>query len=247
MNALKRERSQVLADEKQLTATLMNDASIRRGFERGMGLPSGPGSVWLDSDHSWGYTALAPKHLPRWISLSEAFKMFIAWDAGIEFGSAYALNVNLDPGDVQRWDAGRMGIMANIEQRIRRALRRRGLADLPYAYILETRSRSGRSMTKPHLHGFAICDDPLDASTLKVALEEAFAPSLTRNGRQRSVRIERGYDPAGLPEFSARNRWVSYIIKNAHRYDRRLKKRRLFMSDTLKQVAREAWQLRREE
>lgn len=229
-----------LADEAVLVDLLMEDAAIRRAFERGMGLRSAPGSVWQDSDHSGGLTTLAPKHLPTWDQLSEAMKMFIAWDAGMEINSAYALNLNLKADDVKRWDASSLGLMGTIEQRMRRTLARSGLKDLPFAYVVETRSKSGRTPVAVHLHGMALCDVPQDATTFKVAMERAFVPNLAKVGRQRAAKVEPGYDPLAGLEFVDRDRWLSYIIKNVHRYDRRLSKRRLFLSHSLTQCARDA-------
>jgi hypothetical protein len=244
LQKLKRELKASLEREKQLVESLMNDAKIRRSIERTLGLPSTPMSVWTDNDHSWPYTELAPNHLPRWVDLTEYMKLFLAWDVGIEFGICYPFASHIDPSLLTKWTGGR-GILANVEQRLRRQLKARGISNLPYCYIMEARSKWGKSKTRLHLHGFALCESSLDATSLLVALEKAFNPDLKRIGRQRDIWIR----PADSEkeEFQPRERYVSYITKNADRWDQRLGKRRVFLSHSLIDLAKIAWAARREE
>lgn len=245
VNQQKRELKAALEQERQLVETLMRDAQVRRSFDRGMGNLREPMSVWADSDHSWAFTELGPKHLPTWEKLTEAMKMFIGFDAAMEFGSCYTFTAHIDPGLIGSWTATTHGFMANVEQRLRRALARQGLRDLPYCYLVETRSRSGRSSTRPHLHGFCVAEHATTATRFKVALEGALHPDLARQGRRRAIQIKAGAD--WKEEFVGRGRWVSYMTKNIDRWDARLGKRRVFMSRTFVEIARLAWSVRRED
>lgn len=224
---------------------MMNDAAIRKAFLLGHGESVEPMSVWQDSDHSWVATELGPNHYPRWEECTEAMKMFIAFDAGMEMGIAYSFTAHIDPGLTALWTAGSSSIMSNTEQRLRRRLKAQGLAKLAYCYVVETRTKRGRSRTRPHLHGFLIAESLLDPTRFKVALEQALNPSLTRQGRGREIVIERSYD--WKTQFVGRSRWVSYLTKNVGIWDQRLGKRRVYMSHELIRIAREAWALRREE
>ncbi|WP_143560156.1 hypothetical protein [Sphingobium sp. IP1] len=189
-------------------------------------------------------TAYAPTHLPKWETLTEAMKMFIAFDAGMEFQSCYAFTAHVNEALIGKWSAATHGFMANVEQRLKRALHRQGLQAIPYCYLVETRSRSGRSSTRPHLHGFFIAETPIDAARFQVALERAFHPDLIRKTRQRAIKVEPAYDNGG--NFAGRSQWLSYMIKNIDRWDARLGKRRVHLSRSLIGIAREAWELRRE-
>lgn len=223
----------------------MGDAMVRRAFEAGSGAPRTPMSVWLDSDQSWFHTQLGPSHLPNWETLTEAMKMFVGFDVGMELGTAYTFSAHIEPALIARWPQSPQGLMSNVEQRLRRALREQGLGDLPFCYIVETRTRSGRSSTRPHLHGYLIADDPVSTTNFKVALERALHPDLKKRGRSRATKIARAFDLG--QEFTGRGRWVSYMIKNIDRWDARLGKRRVFISRSLIDIARLAWKARRSE
>lgn len=206
-------------------------------------------SVWTDSDQSSRHTELCPKHLPKWHKLSESLKMFIAFDLGMEHRVSYSFTAHMDPGLLVSWTAGGSDLMANVEQRLRRALKAQGISSLPFAYVVETRSKRRKSPSRPHLHGLVICEDINDATRFKVALEQALLPLLTWRGRGRAVEVELSFDKEVhlRGEFVGRPIWVGYMIKNAQRYDKRLGKRRVFMSQSLTQLVRESWALRREE
>lgn len=74
-------------------------------------------------------------------------------------------------------------------------------------------------------------------------------PGLTWRGRGRAIKVERSFDKDAplVGEFLGRGSWISYIIKNAQRYDKRLGKRRVFISHSLTDLIREAWAVRRED
>ena len=249
VNRQKRELAEQLLAEGELIATLMRDAAVRAAFEAGAGVAREPMSVWTDSDQSYHFTELAPKHLPKWHKLSEAMKMFIAFDLGMEHRACFSFTANIEPKLLAGWDANGSDIMPNLEQRLRRALKRRGITSLPFAYVVETKAKRGKSPARPHIHGLALCEEPLDATRFKVALEQAFVPGLTWRGRGRAIKVERSFDKDAplVGEFVGRGSWISYIIKNAQRYDRRLGKRRVFISHSLTDLIREAWAVRRED
>lgn len=200
-------------------------------------------SVWHDSDHSWAHTELAPKHLPTWEYLTEAMKMFVGFDVGMELQQCYTFTAHIAPALMVQWTSMNHGFMKNVQQRLARALKAADLQELPYTYLVESRTRSGRSTTRPHLHGFIIADTPTIATQFQTALEQAFHPDLKRLRRTREIQVKRGYDFDG--EFLGRGRWVSYVTKNADRWDARLGKRRVHFSRAFTDLARLAWDTRR--
>lgn len=246
LNALKQERESLADKERVLMGELLTDDETRRRIRAVHGEVSHPTSVWNDCDHTWDHTKLVSYELPEWRDLSERMKMFLGFDLGMEFGWCFSFTANLSPGYVEKWESNGSGFMANIDQRLRRELKKVGLGELPHCYVVETRTRSGKSRCRPHLHGIAICDDPLIATSLKVALERAFLGDLKRDGRRRGVKVDRGYSCWNLG-VEGRVRWVEYITKNAHLYDERLGRRRVYISHSYIALARKAWAIRRDE
>lgn len=246
LNALKQERDSIAEKERALLGELLTDDETRRRIRTGYGEVSHPTSVWNDCDQTWDHTKHAPYELPEWRNLSERMKMFLGFDLGMELGWCFPFTANLSPTYVETWEANGSGFMANIDQRLRRELMKLELCKLPFCYVVESRTRSGKARCKPHLHGIAICDDPLKATKFKVALEHAFVGDLKRNGRRRSVKVDRGYQCSKLG-VEGRVRWVEYITKNVHLYDERLGRRRVYISHSYIALAREAWAIRRDE
>lgn len=243
LNAQKRERLALLEREQDLLAALFHDDQERAAIDAGMGLPRAPMSVWVDSDRSWAETLLQPCELPPWEKLTERMKMFIGFDVAMEFGWAFSFTANISPDLVEKWDTNGCGFVGNIGQRLRRAMRDQNIADLPFCYVVEARTKSGKTRNKPHIHGVAICENPLDSTRLKVALESAFAYHLGGKKRRRAVEVKRSFAKEGEP--MGRFRWVSYITKNVHLYDVRFGRRRIYMSQSFTQAARAAWAVRR--
>lgn len=224
----------------------MTDAQTIRLVEQHSSLPRQPMSVWTDFDHLWDYTELTSCRLPKWEDLTEFMKLFLGFDIGMEFRSGYSFTSHILPSLVIRWKSSKTGMVANIEQKLRRALDDEGIAKIPFCYVIETRTRSGKSAAKPHLHGYCICDNPLDATRFKVALEHAFNPRLRLLGNRHAVEVEPSYDRGGK-EFVGRAQWVKYFTKNVDRWDAILGKRRLYISRSLIRMIRDAWAIRREE
>jgi hypothetical protein len=246
LNDLKQERKSVAADERVLMGKLLTDDETRRRIRARYGEVGHPTSVWNDCDQTWDHTNLVSYELPEWRDLSERMKMFLGFDLGMELGWCFSFTANLSPRFLEKWESNGSGFMANIDQRLRRELKKLDLGKLPFCYVVETRTRSGKSRCKPHLHGIAICDDPLKATKLKVALERAFAGDLKRDRQRRAVKVDRGYSCWNLG-VEGRVRWVEYITKNVHLYDERLGSRRVYISHSYNALACKAWAIRREE
>lgn len=245
INKLKSDRSSLLQEEKRLLELIFHDDAERASINAGMGRPREPMSVWVDSDQSWDQSILQPCELPAWEKLSERMKMFIGFDGAMEFGWCYSFNANISPTLVSLCRNEGMDLIGNIRQRLRRSMRNMNLIDLPFCYVVEARTKSGKSRNKPHLHGIVICQSPIDATRFKMALENALAFDLDGKRRRRAVKVERSYAKTNDP--MGRFRWVSYITKNAHLYDARFGKRRVYITHSYTQIARLAWMVRRDD
>lgn len=240
------ERKLALERELKLVELLMTDAQTIRLVEQQSNLPRQPMSVWTDFDHLKDFTELDSTRLLKWENLTEFMKLFLGFDIGMEFRIGYSFTSHILPGLVTRWKSSATGLVANIEQKLRRALDDEEIAAIPFCYVIETRTRSGKAVAKPHLHGYCLCDDPLDATRFKMALEHAFNPGLQRIGKRHAVEVEPAYDYGGK-EFVGRAHWVKYFTKNVDRWDAILGRRRLYISRSLTRMIRDAWGIRREE
>lgn len=245
INELKRHRKAALTREFQLVETMMIDASARRAVERFEHLPREPMTVWTDSDQSWPFTKLAPGDLPPWANLTEFMKLFIGFDVGMEFLGCFSFTSLIAPQLVNRWKTSKGGLVDNIEQNVRRNLGKQGIKEIPFCYVIETRARSGKSYSQPHIHGYCLCDTPLDATRLKVALEKGLNLGQLKRGKRDTVEIEPSYD--ANEEFIGRSVWVKYFTKNVGRWHALLGHRRVFMSHSLRRMVRDAWSIKREE
>jgi hypothetical protein len=246
LNALKRDRETLAEVERTLTSALLADDETRRQIRALAGQAGHPTSVWADCDQTWDHTKLVPYELPAWRDLSERMKIFLGFDLAMELGWCFAFTANLSQAYLNKWVSKGSALVPNINQRLRRELRKIGIPDLPHCYVVEARTRSGKSRCKPHLHGVAICDNPIKATRFKVALETALVGDLKRPGRQRAIRLERGYTCFNLG-VAGRSRWVEYMTKNAHFYDERLGLRRVHVSHSYVALARKAWAIRTDE
>lgn len=172
-------------------------------------------------------------------------KLFIGFDVGMEFMGGYSFTSLIDPKLSDRWKGSKRGLVDNIEQNVRRSLDRQGLKDIPFCYVVETRTRSGKSYSQPHLHGYCLCETPLDATRFKVALEKGLNIGEPKRGKRDTVEVEASYD--SNEEFCGRAVWVKYFTKNAGRWHPLLGRRRVYISHSLRRMARDAWGIRREE
>jgi hypothetical protein len=245
MNDLKTSRDQVLNYENEVLAVMFRDDRERASIDAGMGRPRTPMSVWTDSDQSWTETWLQPCELPKWEQLSERMKIFIGLDVGMEFGFAYSISANISQALIDKWECGAGQIAKNVKQRVKRQIASKGIHDIPIAWVMEARTKTGKSRTNPHLHGVVLCREPYEATKVKLALEKALAVNLDRKSFRKATHVIQSYAKAGDP--MGRFAWVSYITKNAHRYDKRLGHRRVYISTSFTQVAKLAWSIRRDE
>lgn len=246
LNQLKRETEALIEGERHLLARLVADVDLRRSLARGLELPFEPLRVWTEFDHSSAITELHPRELPKWEQLTEWMKAHLAFQVALEFG-VFSFTANLHPDLEQRWVESSRSIDQRIQKRIRGQLEAQGLSDLPYFYVIEGRTRHGKSRSKLHIHGFFAAENPVIATKMKLVLESALRrDELRRIERKHGVKVEHGYDL--IDGARGPGRWVSYITKSVMRYEKRLPSaRRIFMSTPMTQIARDFWAMVREE
>lgn len=241
-----------ISNEQGLLQKLVQDADLRRAVLRGMGSNVEPFSVWNDFDHTSGsLTELNPRELPKWESIGEYLKLHLLFQIALDNGG-YSYTVRVRPDLEAKWKRESRDPMDRINRATAKKMREQGLDKLEYCHVVETRTRTGKSRTGLHLHGFLLTRDPLIATRFKVAMERAIA--VHRDGRAAAgislksgpeIAIERVYDVDDDSGYG-RGRWASYIAKNATQWDARFR-RRIYFSQTATQTAREFWAMIRED
>lgn len=239
------ELKQLLEQEDGLYRTIVSDVQIRAAFQRA-GTDHDPLSVFSDFDHTFLHTELAPSHYPEWNHLSERMKAHIGFLAGLALHGhdgilLYSFTAKLDPDLEAKWLLQGKKVNDRIQRRMRKALEKRGMGNLPYWYAVEGRSRSTKSRTGIHIHGYAIFEKGITGSLWSVLEEAMLYRGVDSRHLRRAIQIEQGYDRTDA--LRGPGRWVNYAAKNVHRYDRRFPGRRVFMSRRLTGIVKALWEL----
>lgn len=266
VNSEKRALKRRIENENAWIADILKEAEISRYWLEDANPPypgyrvvDHPFVVFTEIDHPYHVTDDPRSGMPRWKHTSESWKITLGWILGREVGAHSFTSKIIGIVPAAAISSGRLGAVHDtLQRRLRKRLEQRGIADIEYCYVLEARTRHGRSRTDIHAHGYLVPQSPHDLTLFKQALEEAWLGGVRkRNPRSgRAIEIERGYDLApdlglgmsrnggGLP---GRARWASYIMKNVHRYDQRMQGRRVYMSQSLTRAVRAGHELLRGE
>jgi hypothetical protein len=238
----------LITGERRLLSSIIRDTEIRAVYQNAIGHNSEAFDVYgviSENDRSDALLESEPKSYPVWNSFSEVMKASLGALMAIEM-KGYAFTVTLCPDLENKWVANNKCIPGLIQKRIKHELDVKGIGHLPYFYAIEARTKHGRSRCPVHLHGYIIPDDPILATIFKLVLENAICGGVKiKKTRKRSIKIEPIYNKLVKGERDVS--WVAYLIKNIHRYDARLKPRRVFFSQTLTKNTRNFWGLIREE
>ncbi|WP_435199699.1 hypothetical protein [Qipengyuania sp. 902] len=252
MRALNREIRRRIASEHQLVQDIVRDAETRAALLAGHERTVSPLRVWTNFDHSsCDLTSLSPTDLPQWRDVGEYLKLHLLAQLGIWTGG-YAFTVKIRPDLEAKWKREGIAPMDRIKRNIAERLAAEGLSDLEYCYVVETRSKSGKSRSQLHLHGVFIAEDVRVATKFKVVMERALA--LHPKGRAAAgvkpkagpaINIQPLYEKIDGSRYG-RGRWAGYAAKNVHKPDTRFT-RRFFMSRAATRLVREFWALILEE
>ena len=235
----------LVESEHELVQTLLKDRETRIQMTQVEGWPLDGLSVWKDFGHTWDFTEGDPRRLGPWSHLSEYMKLQLGFMVALSFGG-YSFTSRVHPALTSRWAAGGR-LQARVQERIKESFAQAGIPHLEYAYVLEARTKSGKSRTDVHLHGYLTTSDPYGITRFKVAVETAL-----HRARGHRPLGHKAWDEDPVYDFDSGDgrgygRWVSYIAKNVSRYDQRIRGRRIFMSRPALQSAREFWEFHRDE
>ena len=236
-----REVAELIAEEAKTVETLASDAAVRLAFQRGAGEPYDPLLIWTDFDLTYLYTELDTKDLKDWVKLSEWMKLQLGFLIGLHLGGM-AFTANVHGSLLLKWTSEGKSVSALTQKRLKKELDRAGLGSVGYCYVIETRSKWGKSRTAPHLHGFLFADDRSDITRFKLAVDRAL---LSGDRRAKSNKVSIKFN--GFYNQKGSARYVSYMTKNVHRWDQRIKGRSVYMSRPFTQTVRAFWALVRQE
>lgn len=238
--------------EHELVQLLAADALFRESqLATGRYAPD-PLVVWHDFDQFRDHTNISSEHLPAWTKVGEFLKLHLLLRACLIYGG-YSLTARVRPDLQAKWIAEGRLAGDRIHKLIANALSEKKLTCLPLCYVIEGRGRRGRGQTSLHIHGVVQIDNPLDATRLKVALEQAL--SLHPKGRvaagvPKKSGVEVLLEPifeGGSPSEGTAGKWAGYFAKNAVRADKRLGSKKTFISQEGRRLARELWSFMRGE
>lgn len=231
--------------EHQIVQTLVTDRISRTRYLESLGMPFDPILVWNDFDQTYQFTETNTDLLPDWEELTEHMKLQVGFMAAQTF-NGFSFTSHIHPIHLDNWIA-KGTVAARTEARLRENLHWAGVPNIPFAYVIEARSRSTKSRTKPHLHGYVIPDKRIDITRFKVGVEHALHHARNETPLRSSWawHQEDAYD-RDTGDGRGFGRWPSYITKAVTRYDDRLRGRRVFFSRSLTQLASQFWALLQE-
>lgn len=266
VNIQKRALKRRIENENAWIADILKEAEISRYWLEdanppypGYRVANHPFVVFTEIDHPYHVTDDHHSGIPKWKHTSESWKITLGWMFGREVGAHSFTSRIIESVPAKAVSSGQLdAVHVTLQRRLRKRLEQRGIANVEYCYVLEARTRHGRSRTDIHAHGYVVPTSPHDLTLFKQALENAWLGGVQRRkpNAAKAIVIERGYDLApdlglgtdrkngGLP---GRARWASYMIKNVHRYDLRMRGRRVYMSQSLTRAVREGHALLRRE
>jgi len=237
--------AEAMKREHEVVQTLVNDKVSREDHLQRLGLPVDPMLVWTDFDRTHEFTSTNSNHLPAWKDLTEYMKLQIGFMVALGLGG-YSFSSDIHPAHLAKWVA-RGSVTTQILKRLKEEAAKQGLNALSFAYLIETRSRSGKSRSKIHLHGYVVPNTSLDITRFKVATEKAFHHARGAKPLKSDAWDEKPAYDVDTGDGRGWGRWVSYLAKNVRRYDARIKGRRVYISRAMNQAAQEFWSLLREE
>jgi hypothetical protein len=234
----------LILEEDKLLAALVRDNDLRRRLLTAEGQIIEPLDAWSvvwDFDQTQPCFEVERESLPEWDNLTERMKAHLGAQLALEFGG-FSLNANLSPTLESKWLREGRDFRKLIHKRIAKAMVDRGFEELPYFYVIEGRTKSGKSHKIVHIHGYFIARQAILATKFMLVLETAMRNrNLNKVGRDRGVLVKPLYEANGGKYGPGR--WVSYILKNVEKYDQRFRGRRIFFSHALTRNVRDFWSL----
>jgi len=237
-------KEQIAADKK-LFEELIMVRDIRAAFARGLGIPLNDLSVYAEIGDADLYHQVNVKGFAKWEKLSDMFKGYLGFLLAVEY-SGFSFTANVSEELEASWAKNDVDVLDRVKRMLRKQLEIHGLNDIPLFFAIEGKSKSGKSATHLHIHGYFLAEKPLDETRMQKVLEAAFYPKLKTQGRKsRPVVIERSYEHLDPSKGAAQ--WVNYSLKNVLTPGSKIKTSKPYLSNSLRGAAKIFWSIIREE
>ncbi|MEP3050683.1 MAG: hypothetical protein ABJP48_13050 [Erythrobacter sp.] len=245
VSTVKRDRKEFLQREQEALNELVRIANIRSKYMRGTKGTVDPILVYADFDDTVGLLHdTNPKEYPEWNELTDDAKARIGFLLSLAF-NGYSFTANVSEQLERKWAKQGLKPRDRAIDKINKELKKAGLGNAPYFFVIEAKGRSGKSRTNLHLHGYCLLTSGHEATRFKIALEEALYRNLkVPRGHGAPVKIEPSYKKSDAPK--AATNWVGYSLKNALLPGPKIKGTPLYLNTPLRQCAHEFWDIVRE-
>lgn len=247
-----RRKSGIRAKRRREARRLLRDKKILRFIEgyaesgaaahRRLGEQIEPLSVYLGKPGNPFNETLAPfpvrnqengRPMPQWKDLSVWLKVQLAVMVLHEW-TFQTFNIHLHPDLESSWVGNGRDVRMAIRDRLRRELDSLLTPRREFFFVVEGWSKHTRSPTRLHIHGGAAIYEPGDDQKIEDAAARACGHGLKGYSNQpRAVHSD---------EFTrAGPAYINYLFKSVSRHDDRLPDRRLTMSRSVVEAARDFW------
>lgn len=171
--------------------------------------------------------------MPQWKDLSQWLKVGMATEVCNQW-DLLTFNINLHP-ELERELVAKGSVRIKLAERVRKQL---GMAIGPgreYFFVIEGHSKDTGAQTHLHMHGAIVTADHGEVATIKDALARAAGHDVAGRGR-----VARAVHSAWFTTI--RPAYMNYLFKFTLRRDPRLDDKRLVMSISMTQAARDFWE-----
>lgn len=207
-----------------------------------LGEPIEPLSVYLGKPGNPFNEALAPfpvkkqengRPMPQWDDLSAWMKVQLAVMLLHEW-TFHTFNIHIHPDLEKQWVGEGSDVREKMRDRLRTELVKLGVPRREFFFVVEGWSKHTKAPTVLHIHGAAAIYNDGDGDNIEQAAARAAGHGL--RGFSRQPRAVHG------DEFTrAGPAYINYLFKSVKRPDARLPERRLTMSRSVVDGAREFW------
>jgi len=245
VSTVKRDRKELLRREQEALNELVRITNIRTKYMRGTKGTVDPILVYADFDELVGFLHdTSPKEYPEWNELTDAAKARIGFLLSLAF-NGYSFTANVSEELERKWTKQGLKPRDRAIDKINKELKKVGLGQAPYFFVIEAKGQSGKSRTNLHLHGYCLLNTGHEATRFKTALEKALYRNLkVPKGHGPPVKIEPSYKKGDAPKDATH--WVGYSLKNALLPGPKIEGTPLYLNTPLRQCAHELWDIVRE-
>ncbi len=231
--------------DKDLLETIVRVRDVRASIVRGSGGQIDFLSVYGENDYDYAVHGIDVRYFPKWRELSDLMKAYLGFLLST-ICNGYSFTAVINPDLEASWLKNDVDPLDRVKRMLSKQLSKHKINGMPLFLTLEGKSRTGKSRTQLHIHGYFIPDNSLEATTMKKVFEDAFYPDLKiKKGSNIPVVIVRSYE---LPNSSnGAVRWVDYGVKNILSPGAKIKTSQIYLTNSLRGCVKEFWSIIRQD